>query len=102
MADDEAPLQQIFGGNTARIIDHLITFRDFDYSLKEISDILKIKELFVESILEFLINYELVQMTSKDNITKYKIAKNEMTDLLNRFVFSVASKNIERLTGKKL
>ncbi|NIS95669.1 MAG: hypothetical protein GTN97_07145 [Nitrosopumilaceae archaeon] len=98
----KAPLEEIFGGKSARIVDHLVTMRGFDYSIEELTEILNIRKDLVESIIKHLAQFGLVEVTSDRNIKKYRIARNERTELLNKFIFSVACYNIERVTGKKL
>ena len=91
----QAILEQIFAGTTARIVDHLTTFKGFDYTVNELCKILDISYKVVLTTLKDLEKHDLVKNT-KFRPLKWSLEENEQTLLLRKFIFQVATKNIER------
>lgn len=91
---DEYPkaiLEQIFDGDTARVLDHLSTMRPFEFSLSELSKILSISESRLVFSLNHLRNYNLIEsFIDKDTtIREFKLSDNKKTKALNKFLYEI-------------
>jgi hypothetical protein len=92
------PLERIFKGNKARVLDHLATSRPFDYSPQELSKICHINIIELERILEHLEDNDLIEFTDKK---KYKLSENKTTLALCKFQFEIASNDIDKVIAKQ-
>lgn len=64
MTVDRGPLERLMGtSSTARILDHLYTFREFDYSVSEIAEACGLSRRTVQKALERLRRYGVVSLT---------------------------------------
>lgn len=95
--DNPAMLEQIFSGTTARLVDHLTTFKGFEYTVNELCQILDISYKVVLTTLKDLEKHDLVE-NSKFRPIKWRLSDNSQTHLLRKFLFEVATKDIERST----
>lgn len=94
----KAILEQIFANKTARVLDHLVTMKPFDYSLQELVGILEIEPKQLEVILNHLAKYGLIETTKKKTI---KIAENKKTHALNKCIFDIACVNMEEIVKRQ-
>ena len=93
--ENQAVLERIFSGTTARILDHLITMDGFDFTVNEICKILDISYKVVLTTLKQLEKMDLVE-NSKFRPIKWKRKDNIQTQYLRKFVFEVATNDIKR------
>lgn len=94
----KAVLEQIFANKTARVLDHLITMKPFDYKFNELMDILQIEAIPLRRILIHLHKYGLIEETKKETI---KIADNKKTQALNKCLFDIACENMEEIVKRQ-
>lgn len=94
----KAVLEQIFNNNTARVLDHLLSMRPFDYSSKELTKILEIKPIELGGILLHLSSYELIEITAKK---KYRISDNKRTRALMKCIHDIAVENLELIVQRQ-
>lgn len=93
----KAVLEQIFANKTARVLDHLITMKPFDYTFAELQDILQIEANSLHRILTHLQKYGLIEVNTQKNTQKIKIADNKKTQALNKCLFDIACENMEEI-----
>lgn len=91
------PLERIFNGNTARVLDHLVTMKPFDFSFDELMDILQLEAKQLQPILIKLNKFGLVDET-EDN--KAKLADNPRTLALHKFMHESVLYNLEQMRTK--
>lgn len=87
-----APLERLFGGVTAKILDFLITFQDYDYSKKDIAKHSKVSMRHALLAIEKLEKEEIIIHTRKVGIAlmyKYN-SENPTAKILQNFVLSNA------------
>ena len=87
--NSKAILEQIFGGTTAKILDHLEMTRPFEFSRDELCKIHDMKDSDIFNILQHLISYGLVEMIGDGKNQKYKLADNEKTRYLNKLLYLI-------------
>jgi hypothetical protein len=64
LIDETGPLERLFSSRaTTRIIDFLVTFREFDYPLTEIAENTGVNRRTVERVMPNLIHYGVVKVT---------------------------------------
>jgi predicted regulator of amino acid metabolism with ACT domain len=64
LIDETGPLERLFSSRaTTRIIDFLVTFREFDYPLTEIAENTGVNRRTVERVMPNLLHYGLVKVT---------------------------------------
>lgn len=85
------------GASTAKILDFLLMFREFDYSEADISRNAGISARHIYRSLPKLVDLELVERTRISGRSKmYKLnADSAAAQALEKFVFHVASKKIQ-------
>jgi len=93
--ENPAMLEQIFAGTTARLVDHLTTFKGFEYTVNELCNILDISYKVILTTLKELEKHDLVENT-KFRPIKWQLKDNSQTQLLRKFLFDVMTKDIER------
>ncbi len=61
---EKGPLERLLGGSgsTARILDHLYTFREFDYSISEIAEATGLSRRTVQKTMERLVEYGIITL----------------------------------------
>lgn len=93
------PLETIFFGSvTARVIDHLLTTKPFDYTIKELSSILKLSATSIDSAIQHLKDFELVEMTETTQKGKtYRVTDNPRNLALSKFLHYSAIYYLEKV-----
>lgn len=94
----KAVLEQIFANKTARVLDHLLTMKPFDYSFDELASILNIENIQLNKILNHLENYGLIENSKS---FKWRIADNNKTKALNKCLFAIACENMEEIVKEQ-
>jgi predicted transcriptional regulator len=89
-----APLEQIFGNNRARVLDHLIMMKPFDFSFDELVKILSIDHVEMTEILNHLKTFGLIESSES---FKHRLAENGKTIALHKFSFGVAVDNMDKI-----
>ena len=86
-----------FGVSTAKILDFLLIFREFDYSEADISRNAGVSARQIYRALPKLVNLDLVELTRVSGRSKmYKInANTEAIQALEKFVYHVAKKKVQ-------
>lgn len=86
-----------FGASTARILDFLLIFREFDYSEADISRNAGVSSRQIYRSLPKLVNLDLVELTRVSGRSKmYKInANTEAIQALEKFVYQIAKKKVQ-------
>lgn len=86
-----------FGASTARILDFLLIFREFDYSEADISRNAGVSSRQIYRSLPKLVNLNLVELTRVSGRSKmYKInANTEAIQALEKFVYQIAKKKVQ-------
>lgn len=88
------PLEFIFNNKTARVLDHLITMKPFDFSYTELMDILQLEAKQLQPILIKLNKLGLVDETTNH---KAKLADNPRTLALHKFMHECVVYNLEQM-----
>ena len=91
------PLENMFPCSSSKIMDFLLTFREFDYSISDIAKYSGISLTIASNEIKKFEEQDIV-VNSKNmgNISMYKINPNsEQTLAINKFVMAVATKRIE-------
>jgi len=98
-----AILEQIFyNRNVARLLDHLTIHKGFDYSVKEMGEILHVSEIEIRDMVIMLKDdFDFIDSKTRDGVRTYKIQDNERTYLLRKFQFEVATYNIDKEMKKR-
>ena len=91
MSEDKpkAILETIFDGNTAKILDHLIGTRPFDFSREELVRIHGLTDIEIFNTLTHLENFKLVVMIGDGKNQRYKLADNDKTKHLARLLYLI-------------
>ena len=96
---EKGPLERLLGAaSTARILDHLYTFREFDYSISEIAEITGLSRRTVQKTLERLMEYEVVTLTRTVGRAKMFRLKmeNPIAQKLRALIAEIAAWDAER------
>ena len=91
------PLESLFPCNSSKILDFLLAFRKFDYSISDIAKYSDVSSIMASSEIEKLAEQDIV-VNSKNvgNIAMYKINPNsEQTRTANKFALALATKRIQ-------
>jgi RIO-like serine/threonine protein kinase len=96
MSEDRplAQLERLFGNTTARVLDHLIIYEEFEYSREELMKINEIDEKELDQILDKLSNWKLITITSIRDGSKYKLTKNDVSFALKKLEFYMATEGM--------
>lgn len=92
---EEAVLERVFGGNTARVLDHFIIFREFEYSITELKETLNLDEPVLVEILKHLKSLKLITSTDSVIGTKYRLSPNKATHAIDVFGFEVVALEVK-------
>ena len=84
--ETKAILEQIFDGDTARVLDHLVTMRPFHFTSNELVKILEIPKEKLIDILDHLQDYKLSESFLEGNVRKHRMLENERTNFLVKFL----------------
>ena len=102
---ESGPLERLFSGNaTARILDFLITFQDWDYSESDIAKNAGVSVRTVQREISELEQYRLVVPTRTIGKAKmYKLEKAWKTGFfLEKLALALAGTEIERMLPKNV
>ena len=100
---ERGPLESLFSGNaTAKILDFLITFQDWDYSESDIAKNAGVSVRTVQREISKLERYRLVALTRMVGKAKmYKLAKSWKTGFfLEKLALALATTEIEKILPK--
>jgi len=89
------PIENLFGNDTARVLDFFIFNKDFSYSTKEISELTKISYQNIQKILLTLLKKEIILTSKKGNKTFYLNNNSQLGKTLLDFVNSSLNREIE-------
>lgn len=98
-----AILEQIFTGNTARVLDHLSLMRHLEFTYKELSNILEIPGGELLDILKKLMEFKLVEK-KPDNLTNrlgYILSENEKTMHILKLQYLIMMDFLDHHSEKK-
>lgn len=106
MTEDFAklPLETVLSHWTyARVLDHLVTMKPFDFTIQELMEILQLRMESVESTLQHLMKYDLVEKIQGANGKgiAYRLAENPRTLALHDFMHQTAIYYLEKCAEKK-
>ena len=88
------PLEFIFNNKTARVLDHLVTMKPFDFTFGELMDILQLEAKQLQPILIKLNKLGLIDETTNN---KAKLADNPRTLALHKFMHECVVYNLEQM-----
>ncbi len=100
---ESGPLESLFSGNaTAKILDFLITFQDWDYSESDIANNAGVSVRTVQREISKLARYRLVTLTRTVGKAKmYKLEKSRKTGFfLEKLALALAGTQIEKMLPK--
>ncbi|MGH9934207.1 MAG: hypothetical protein ACRD3Z_03720 [Nitrososphaerales archaeon] len=100
---ESGPLESLFSGNaTAKILDFLIAFQDWDYSESDIANNAGVSVRTVQREISKLERYRLVTLTRTVGKAKmYKLEKSRKTGFfLEKFALALAGTQIETMLPK--
>lgn len=102
---EQGPLESLFSGNaTAKILDFLITFQDWDYSESDIANNAGVSVRTVQREISKLERYRLVVKTRTIGKAKmYKLDKSWKSGFfLEKLALALAGAEIERMLPKNI
>jgi hypothetical protein len=100
---ESGPLESLFSGNaTAKILDFLVTFQDWDYSESDIANNAGVSVRTVQREIPKLEKYRLVTLTRTVGKAKmYKLEKSRKPGFfLEKLALALAGTQIERMLPK--
>ena len=103
---DPGILERLFGGTsaTARILDFMSTFRDWDYNKKDIAENSKVSQKHVTKALSKLEELELIKKTRNvghSQMYKYNVGSNAAM-LLVKFALELAGEECQKIADQEL
>jgi hypothetical protein len=92
------PLEDIFGNAVARVLDFLIINEPFDYSLDEISQLVRIPIDTLRKMIPVLVEKDLLEEIGKRRESRsYKVnEKSDLAQSLSQYVLARINYDIER------
>ena len=100
---EEGPLERLFGSAVAQILDFLVTFKQFDYSMSDIAENSGVSFRTVLREFPYLEKLGIIKHTR--NVGRAKMYKlNEASPIakaLEELAFRIAEKEAEELTEKQ-
>jgi len=97
--EEKGPLERFLGGSTARILDHLCTFREFDYSITEIAEVTNLSRKTVRKTLEKLEGYDIVLIRTIGRVKMYRLnLENPIAQKLKSLAMEIAIYDAETLS----
>ena len=89
----KAQFEKMFDNKTARVLDHMLIHKYFDYSKSELTEINRVTADELDKILDTLANWKLITITTIKEPKRYKMTDNEVSQALERLAFAMATQD---------
>jgi hypothetical protein len=94
----ERPFEMLFGSATARVLDFLILYREFDYSESEIARKTGLSYKTVTKAIPLLVSQDVVKENRKmGRSALYKISDSKSAQYLIQYIDSIIESRLERM-----